>query len=59
VLLPLCDTLQLVMLVLLDGKLPLLSLMGGKCEVHHVYGVTLVCLEGVRLPMVIMGMLVG
>jgi hypothetical protein len=51
VLLLVSGTMQL--LVLMGGRLPLLVLVGGMCVV------AIVCLEGVRLTMVTMSMLLG
>jgi hypothetical protein len=59
--LPVDDMLQLMMLVLVGGMMLILVLVGvrhagGRCVVYFVCVVGVLCMEGVRLPMVAMCM---
>jgi hypothetical protein len=55
VVLLMCGTLYSLMPALVGGKPRILLVTGGKRVVYHMCVVAVVSMEGVRLPMVIMG----
>jgi hypothetical protein len=48
---------MLPLLELSSGRLPLVVLVGGMCVVYHLCVVKIMCLEGLRLPMMTISML--